>query len=205
MCKTMKTSKTLEQFFGALYQHGIGINRYSFKVEYHSRSPSPLGTPTISLASPIPRSPSYHVPLPSPPLLHRIQSPSPPVTISGADQNIVNESLRYAHPGPPFIKNCSEGRFCILTPIRDANNNRGKAKYIRFILDDTSPRALLTMGKGHPIFAVKLCARPRDGTQSPFHPFHQRIFEYGQPYQQLINQAVQGLGDPFIEGEALQF
>ena len=51
------------------YQHGIGTNRYSFKVEYHSWSPSPLGTPVIPLVSPVPRSPSYHVTLPSPPLL----------------------------------------------------------------------------------------------------------------------------------------
>ena len=26
------------------YQHGVGTNRYSFKVEYHSRSPSLLGS-----------------------------------------------------------------------------------------------------------------------------------------------------------------
>ena len=90
-------------------------------------------------------------------------------------------------------------------PIYDANNNKGKAKYVRFILDDTSPRAHLTMGKGHPVFAVKLRARPRDGAQSPFHPFRQRIFEHGQPYQSIIDQAVQRLGDPFIEGEVLQF
>ena len=201
------------------YQHGVGTNRYSFKVEYHSRSPSPLGTPVIPLVlpapwsssylvaplSPIPQSPSYHVTSPSPPLLHQIRSPSPPVMIGGADQEVVNNSSRYAHPGPPFIKNRSDGRFCITTPIRDANNNRGKAKYVRFILDDTSPRALLTMGKGHPIFAVKLRARPRDGTQSLFHPFRQRLFKHGQLYQQLVDRAVQGLGDLFIEGEVLQF
>ena len=187
------------------YQHRLGTNHYSFKVEYHSQSPSPLGTPTIPLVSPVPRSPSYHVASPSPPLLQRIRSPSPPVVISGADQNIINNSPRYTHPGPPFIKNRSDGHFCISTPIHDANNNRGKAKYVRFILDDTSPRALLTMGRGHPIFAVKLRARPRDGAQSPFHPFRQRIFEYGQPYQQLVDHVVQGLGDPFIEGEVLQF
>ena len=201
------------------YQHRVGINRYSFKVDYHSRSPSPLGTPDIPLVSPVPRSPSYlvaplspipqspsyHVTSPSPPLLHRIRSPSPPVMIGGANQEVVNHSSRYAHPGPPFIKNQSDGRFCITTAIRDANNNCGKAKYVRFILDDASPRALLTMGKGHPIFAVKLRARPRDGTQSPFHPFRRRLFEHGQPYQHLIDRAVQGLGDPFIEGEVLQF
>ena len=53
------------------YAHGLGTNRYPFKVKYHSRSPSPLGTLTIPLVSPIPRSPSYHVrtPLPSPPPL----------------------------------------------------------------------------------------------------------------------------------------
>ena len=140
------------------YQHGIGTNRYSFKVEYHSRSPSPLGTPVIPLVSPIPRSPSYHVASPSPPLLHRIQSPSPLIMISGANQNDVNNSTRYTHPGPPFVKNRSDGRLCISMPIRNTNNNCGKAKYVRFILDDTSPRALLTMGKGHPVFAVKLRA-----------------------------------------------
>ena len=43
------------------YHHGLGTNRYSFKVEYHSRSPSPLGTPTIPLVSPIPRSPTYQI------------------------------------------------------------------------------------------------------------------------------------------------
>ena len=86
-----------------------------------------------------------------------------------------------------------------------SRNNRGKAKYVRFVLDDANPRALLTMGKGHPVFAVKLRARPRDGAQSPFSPFRQRIFEYGQPYQQLVYHAVQGLGDLFIEGEVLQF
>ena len=92
-----------------------------------------------------------------------------------------------------------------MTPIYDANNNKGKAKYVQFILDDTSPRAHLTMGKGHPVFAVKLHARPRDGMQSPFHPFQQCIFEYGQPYQPIIDRAVQQLGDPFVEGEVLQF
>ena len=105
------------------YHHGLGTNRYSFKVEYHSRSPSPLGTPTIPLVSPIPRSPGYHVtPLspvpqsptyrvasPSPPLAHRIRSPTPPVVITGADQDVVNHSPRYMHPGPPFIKNRSDG------------------------------------------------------------------------------------------------
>ena len=54
------------------YQHGLGTNRYSFRVDYHSRSPSPLGTPTIPLVSPVPHSPSYHVASPSPPLLQRI-------------------------------------------------------------------------------------------------------------------------------------
>ena len=101
------------------YHHGLGTNRYSFKVEYHSRSPSPLGTPTIPLVSPIPRSPSYqvtplspiprspsyHVASPPPTLVHRIRSPTPPVVITGTDQNIVNNSPRYAHPGLPFIKN----------------------------------------------------------------------------------------------------
>ena len=39
----------------------------------------------------------------------------------------------------------------------------------------------------------------------PFSPFRQHVFEYGQPYQQLVDRAVRGLGDPFIEGEVLQF
>ena len=200
------------------YSHGLGTNRYSFKVEYHSQSPSPLGMPTIPLVSPIPRSPSYHVaelsPVPRspsyhvaspPPLAHHIRSPTPPVVIMGADPNVVNSASRYAHPGPPFIKNRSDGRFCITTPIYDTNNNKGKAKYIHFILDDISPRAHLTMGKGHPVFAVKLRARPRDGTQTPFNPFRQRIFESGQPYQCVVDRAVQQLGDPFIKGEVQQF
>ena len=167
------------------YNHGLGTNRYSFKVEYHSRSPSPLGTPKIPLASPIPqspmyqiaplspipRSPSYHVTTPPPPLAQRIRSPTPPVVIAGANQEVINNSARYTHPGPPFIKNRSDGRFCITTPIYDANNNKGKAKYVRFILDDASPQAHLTMGKGHPIFAVKLRAQPCNGAQSPFSPF----------------------------------
>ena len=76
---------------------------------------------------------------------------------------------------------------------------------MRFILDDASPRAHLTMGKGHPIFAIKLRARPRDGAQSPFNLFRQRIFEFGQPYQSIVERAVQQLGDPFIKGEVLQF
>jgi hypothetical protein len=74
----------------------------------------------------------------------------------GADPNVVNNTSRYAHPGPPFIKNRSDGRFCIATPIYDANNNKGKAKYVHFVLNDVSPRAHLTIGKGHPVFAVKL-------------------------------------------------
>ena len=200
------------------YSHGIGTNRYSFRVEYHSRSPSPLGTPTIPLVSPIPRSPAYHIAELSPvwrspsyhvttppPLAQRIRSPSPPVVITGADQNVINNNSRYAHPGPPFIKNRSDGRFCIATPIYDANNNKGKAKYVHFVLNDISPRAHLTMGKGHPVFAVKLRARPRSGTQTPFDPFRQRIFESGQPYQPIVDRAVQTLGDPFIEGEVQQF
>ena len=187
------------------YSHGLGTNRYSFKVEYHSRSPSPLGTPKIPLVSPIPWSPSYHVTSPPPSLAHHIRSPTPPVVITGADQDVVNNSPCYMHPGPPFIKNRSDGQFCIATTIYNANNNKGKAKYVRFILDDTSPRAHLTMGKGHPVFAIKLRAQPCDGTQSPFHPFRQRIFESGQPYQPIIDRAVQQLGDPFIEGEVSQF
>ena len=47
--------------------------------------------------------------------------------------------------------------------------------------------------------------RRRDGTQSPFHPFRQRIFEHGQPYQHLVDRALHSLGNPFIEGEVLQF
>ena len=112
------------------YQHGLGTNRYSFQVNYHSRSPSPLGMPTIPLVSPIPRSPSYHVTSLSPPLLQHIHSPSPPVTISGANQELINRLPRYAHPGPPFMKNRSDGRLCIATPISDANNNKSKAKYV---------------------------------------------------------------------------
>ena len=200
------------------YSHGLGTNRYSFKVEYHSRSPSPLGTLTIPLVSPVPRSPAYHIaelsPVPRspsyhvaspPPLAHRIRSPTPLVVIMGADQNVINNTSRYAHPGPPFIKNRSDGRFCITTPIYDVNNNKGKAKYIHFVLDDISPHAHLTMGKGHPVFAVKLRARPRDGTQTPFNPFRQRIFESGQPYQLIVDRAIQQLGDPFVEGEVQQF
>jgi hypothetical protein len=201
------------------YSHGLGTNRYSFKVEYHSRSPSPLGTPRIPLVSPIlqsptrevdtlspvPRSPSYHVTTPSPLLQQRIRSPTPPIVIMGADQEVVNSSARYAHPGPPFIKNRLDGRFCITTPIRNANNNKGKAKFVRFILDDASPRAHLTMGKGHPVFAIKLRARPRDGTQTPFDPFRQRIFEAGHAYQPIVDRAIQQLGDPFIKGEVSQF
>ena len=200
------------------YSHGVGTNRYSFRVEYHSRSPSPLGTPTIPLVSPILRSPAYHVaelsPVPKspsyhvttpPPLAQRIRSPTPPVVIMGADPNVVNNNVRYAHPGPPFIKNRSDGRFCLTTPIYDANNNKGKAKYVHFVLNDVSPRAHLTMGRGHPVFAVKLRARPRDGAQTPFNPFRQRIFESGQPYQPLVEHAVRQLGDPFIEGEVQQF
>ena len=74
------------------HYHGLGTNQYSFKVKYHSRSPSPLGTPTIPLISPIPRSPSYHVITPSllPLLLSRIQLPLPPILINGADQELVN-------------------------------------------------------------------------------------------------------------------
>ena len=74
------------------YHHGLGTNRYSFNVEYHSQSPSPLGTPTIPLISPVPSSLSYHVRSPSPvsPLLQHIRSPSPPVIIDGADQDLIN-------------------------------------------------------------------------------------------------------------------
>ena len=61
------------------------------------------------------------------------------------------------------------------------------------------------MGKGHPVFAIKLRARPREGTQSPFNPFRQHVFESGQPCQAIVDRAVQQLGDPFIEGEVLQF
>ena len=119
----------------------------------------------------MPSSPAYHVTSPPPILVQRICSPTPPIAINGADQDIVDHSPRYAHPGPPFIKNRSDGRFCITAPICDAHGNKGKAKYVRFILDNASPRAHLTMGKGHPVFAIKLRARPRDGTQSPFIPF----------------------------------
>jgi hypothetical protein len=55
------------------------------------------------------------------------------------------------------------------------------------------------------VFAVKLRARPREGTQTPFNPFRQRIFESGQPYQLIVDRAIQQLGDPFIEGEVQHF
>ena len=145
------------------YSHGIGTNRYSFKVEYHSRSPSPLGTPTIPLVSPIPHSPSYqvHTLSPSPPPLNQhIWSPSPPIIISGADQVLINSLQHYTHPGPPFVKNRSDGCLCILTPIYNANGNKGKAKYIQFLLNNAAPHAYLTMGQGHPVYAVQLQARP---------------------------------------------
>ena len=189
------------------YHHGLGTNQYSFKVDYHSRSPSPLGTPTIPLVSPIPHSPSYHIatPSPSPPLLSRIHPPSSPIIVNGADQELINCLQQYTHPGPPFVKNRSDRQFCITMPITDANGNKGKAKYIQFILNDTAPRTLLKMGHGHPVYAVKLQARLRDGAHSPFHPFRQCIFECNQPYQHLVNHTLHTLGDPFIEGEVLQF
>ena len=167
------------------YSHGLGTNRYAFKVDYHSRFPSPLGTSTIPLVSPVPRSPSYHVctPSPSPPPLGQcIWSPSPPTIVSGTNQDLINRLQHYAHPGPPFIKNQLDSRLCISTPIKDANGNNGKAKYVQFMLDDSAPRTLLTMGRGHPVYAIRLQARPRDGAQSPFHLFHQQIFEHDQPY-----------------------
>ena len=61
------------------------------------------------------------------------------------------------------------------------------------------------MGRGHPVYAVQLQAQLRHGAQSPFHPFRQHVFEYGQPYQHLVDRALHSLGDPFIEGEVLQF
>ena len=61
------------------------------------------------------------------------------------------------------------------------------------------------MGRGHPIFAIKLRAQPHNRAQSPFHLFRQHIFKYRQPYQHLVNQALHSLGDPFIEEEVLQF
>ena len=125
--------------------------------------------------------------------------------VHSADQELINRLQRYAHPGPPFIKNRLDGRFCITTPIKDANDNKGKAKYVQFILNNSSLRTLLTMGQGHPIFAIKLCAQPHNGAQSPFHPFHQCIFKYRQPYQSLVDRALHSLSDPFIEGEVLQF
>ena len=74
------------------YYHGLGTNRYSFDVKYHSQSPSPLGTPNIPLVSPVPSSPSYHIRSPSPVLLllQQIRSPSPPVIVDGTDQDLVN-------------------------------------------------------------------------------------------------------------------
>ena len=190
------------------YSHGLDTNRYLFKVKYHSRSPSPLGTPTIPLMSPIPCSPSYHVqtPAPSPPLLSRcIRSPSPSIIISGANQNLINRLQRYTHPGPLFVKNRSDSHLCISTLINDANGNKGKAKYVQFMLNNSIPCAHLTMGRGHPVYAVRLQARPWDGAQSPFHLFRQRIFECDQPCQCLVDRTLQILGDPFIEGKVLQF
>ena len=148
------------------YSHRLGTNRYAFKVDYHSRFPSPLGTPTIPLVSPIPRSPSYHVctSSPSPPPLKQcIWSPSPPTIVSSANQDLINRLQRYAHPRPPFIKNQLDSHLCISTPIKDANGNNSKAKYIQFMLDDLAPCTLLTMGRGHPVYAIRLQARPRDG------------------------------------------
>jgi hypothetical protein len=89
-------------------------------------------------------------------LLQHIRSPSPPIIINGADQDLVNRLQHYAHPGLPFVKNRSNGRFCITTPIRDANNNKGRAKYVQFVLNDSNPHVLLTMGWGHPTYAIKL-------------------------------------------------
>ena len=61
------------------------------------------------------------------------------------------------------------------------------------------------MGHGHPVYAVRLQARPWDSTQSLFHPFRQCIFKCNQPYQHLIDRMLHTLGNLFIEGEVLQF
>ena len=189
------------------YHHGLGTNRYLFNIEYHSQSLSPLETLNIPLVSPVPGSPSYHVRSPSPvsPLLQHIRSLSPLVVINGTDQDLVNQLQRYTHPRPPFVKNCSDGRLCITTLIRDTNNNKGRAKYVQFVMNDSNPCTLLTMGRGHLTYAIKLQAQPHDGAQSPFHLFHQHVFEHGQPYQHLVNRALHSLGNLFIEGEVLQF
>ena len=36
------------------YHHGVGTNRYSFKVKYHSRSPSPLVLRSVSFSTDLP-------------------------------------------------------------------------------------------------------------------------------------------------------
>ena len=61
------------------------------------------------------------------------------------------------------------------------------------------------MGHRHLIYAILLRAQPRDGTHTPFSPFCQRIFKANQPYQNLVDDALKTLGDPFIEGEVIHF
>ena len=34
-----------------MYFHGLGTHHYCFKVEHHSKSPTPLGTSVINLAT----------------------------------------------------------------------------------------------------------------------------------------------------------
>jgi hypothetical protein len=129
------------------YSHGLGTHKWCFKVEHHSSSPSPLGTPRIHLVTPVPRSPSYHVrsnsPSPEPTSLEaRFRPQSPPILVDEADGTITAENLTYVHPGPPYVKNRSSGRLCITNPITDALGKRSKAKYVQFVLDHDSPHAV---------------------------------------------------------------
>jgi hypothetical protein len=92
------------------YSHGLGSHKWCFKVEHHSSSPSPLGTPRIHLVTPIPHSPSYHICLPSPSpeptsLEARFHPRMPPILADEADRSVTQDNLTYIPPGPPYVKN----------------------------------------------------------------------------------------------------
>ena len=83
-------------------------------------------------------------------------------------------------------------------------DEKGSPFYVTGTHGHMSP--ILALQEGNKSNIVKVNVGKQDTVRGENrNTFRQRIFEHGQPYQPIVDRAVQQLGDPFVEGEVLQF
>ena len=88
-------------------------------------------------------------------------------------------------------------------------NIKGKKlipKFVQWQLEHRPfPRTLLTMGKGHPIYAKTLRAQPMEHQEEEIMPplmdAQQKLLERGEATSTLVDLALIALHNPFLQGE----